>query len=109
MTIPDASVLLSMILFEPGMVTRFPLPSKPLPEHRMMCSCGDTPKVGAATNLTPVRCIHKLYTSEEFQGHVWIGRCEKCSRVFYAARRDAGLLAKKPLIVKRHKILTRQK
>ena len=109
MTIPDASVLLSMLLFEPGMVTRFPLPTRPLPEHRMMCSCGQTPRVGEGSNLTAVRCIHKLYSSEEFSGHVWIGRCEKCSRVFYAARRDAGLLPNKPLVIKRHKILTRQK
>ena len=112
MTPPDASTLLSMILFEPGMVVRFPLPTHPQPSYNMMCSCGQTPilsEVPTQTNLRTVRCIHKLYTSAEFSGHVWIGRCEKCSRVFYAARRDAGLLPNKPLVIKRHKILTRQK
>jgi hypothetical protein len=107
MTTPDASVLLSMLLFEPGMVTRFPLPAAPQPECRVMCPCGQTPRFGDGGNLTTITCYHRLYTSAEFSGHVWIGRCPKCGKVFYAARRDAGLLPNKPLVIHRHKIVTK--
>ena len=103
---PEPRELLAQILFDPGMVTRFPV-TKPGPEYRLMCSCGETPKIGG--NLTTVVCAHRLYTSDEFRGHVWCGRCPKCGRLFYGAIKDKGVLPRRPLEIKRHKIVTRPK
>lgn len=108
MKVPDAADLLAALLLAPGTVTRFPV-GKPQPQINMMCACGDTPKVGANTNLNPVPCTHKLYSSAELSGHVWVGRCSKCGHWFYGARRDKAIMPRKALIVKRHKIVTRQK
>lgn len=111
--VPSPTLLLGQLLFDPGMVTRFPVPAKRASFFRVMCSCGETPTFGGKRpdskghNLKTVVCTHKLYSTEEFSGHVWIGRCADCGRLFYAAQRDKGILPRRPLEIKRHKIITR--
>jgi len=103
MNVPDAKDLLAALLFTPGLVTRFPA-TKPQPVIRVVCSCGAVPRIGDGTNLNLVACIHKLYSSAEVSGHVWVGRCEKCGHWFYGAQLDRGVLAKHSV-----KIITKQK
>lgn len=105
MKTPDASDLLGAVLFTPGLVVRFPV-TKLQPVIKMVCSCKPVP---VDRSIRSVDCTHKLYSTPELSGHVWVGRCESCGRWFYGAKMDKALLAKKPLVIKRHKILTRQK
>jgi len=106
--VPSPTLLLGQLLFDPGMVTRFPVPTPPKAVYRLLCSCGKVPRVAQGRdNMTRVVCVSKLYSSEEFSGHVWIGRCANCGRLFYAAQRDKGILPRRPLEIKRHKIITR--
>lgn len=100
MNVPDAKDLLAALLFTPGLVTRFPI-ARRQPVIRAMCSC--------EKELKPVDCIHKLYSSAEVSGHVWVGRCEKCGRWYFGAQRDKAMLARRPLEIKRHKIITGKK
>lgn len=111
--VPTPSELLGQLLFDPAMVTRMPPPKARRPVA--LCSCGQIPKVALARkrkdeeNLTRVPCHHKLYSDPMFSGHVWIGRCANCGRLYYAALRDKGILPRRPLEIKRHKIITRAK
>jgi hypothetical protein len=100
MIAPDASALLAALLFTPRLVTRFPI-GKRAPVLRMMCSC--------EKELKPVDCVHKIYSSPELSGHVWVGRCEKCGHWYWGAQLDKGMLARRPLEIKRHKIITKAK
>lgn len=113
--IPTPSELLGQLLFDPGMVTRLPVPPLVRNKEVALCSCGAVPKVALSSkrksesNLTRVVCAHRLYSDAVYSGHVWIGRCQQCGRLFYAAQRDKGILPRRPLEIKRHKIITRAK